>query len=54
MAIHPREIRSRTPIVLAWGIPAEREGFLADAALWLAGGAMLLLWTGFAFVLTSA
>ena len=54
MANHPGETRSRTPIVLAWGMPTEREGFLADAALWLTGGAMLLLWTGLAFVLTSA
>lgn len=50
----PRELRARTPIVLTWGMPAERDSLLADAAVWLAGGAMLLLWTGLAFVLTSA
>jgi len=54
MANDPREMRSPAPIVLAWGVPSERENFLSDAALWLTGGVTLLLWTGLAFLLTSA
>lgn len=43
-----------TPEVLAWGMPAETgQGFFDGFALWLSGGASLLLWTALAFVLTA-
>lgn len=42
------------PIFLAWGMPMEtNQGFLDGFALWLSGGASLLLWTALAFVLTA-
>jgi hypothetical protein len=43
------------PVFLAWGMPAieAHEGFFGGAALWLSGGASLLLWTAIALLLTS-
>jgi hypothetical protein len=41
-------------ILLAPGMPSEADGFLDGAALWLTGGASLLLWTALALLLTSA
>ena len=41
--------------VAAWGEPAQgRESFLDGPAMWLTGGATLLLWTALALLLTSA
>lgn len=43
-----------SPVLLAWDRPAETgHGFLDGFALWLSGGASLLLWTALAFVLTA-
>jgi hypothetical protein len=43
-----------TPVFLAWGMPAETgEASFDGFALWLSGGASLLLWTALAFVLTA-
>lgn len=44
-----------TPVLPAWGGPSAEgaEGSLLDGMLmWAAGGAGLLLWTGFALLLT--
>lgn len=44
------------PVFLAWGMPAAIEahdGFFSGPALWLTGGATLLLWTAIALLLTS-
>lgn len=44
------------PVFLAWGMPATieaHEGFFSGPALWLTGGASLLLWTAIALLLTS-
>lgn len=43
------------PLFLAWGLPAieAHEGFFSGAAMWLSGGASLLLWTAIALLLTS-
>jgi hypothetical protein len=50
----PREAHADSPLLLAWGMPAEtREGSFDGFALWLSGGASLLLWTALAFVLTA-
>lgn len=44
------------PTLLAWGLPINdaRESGAEAAAVWLTGGAGLLLWTALAFLLTSA
>jgi hypothetical protein len=56
MSIDTREGRadSGAPVFLAWGLPAveAHEGFFGGAALWLSGGASLLLWTALALLLT--
>lgn len=55
----PNDIREEerpgtASVFLAWGMPSEaREGAFDDAALWLTGGASLLLWTAIALLLTS-
>lgn len=43
-------------VLLPWGIPSGelRDGWLGEAALWLVGGAFLLVWTGIALLLTTA
>lgn len=50
-----REARAETiQVLLPWGSPvAEGEDASGAAALWLAGGASLLLWTGVALLLTA-
>ena len=52
----PRQARAETIQVLPpWGTPAaDREEADAGAALWLAGGATLLLWTALALLLTAS
>jgi len=42
-----------TPVFLAGNLHEEADGFL-DGALWLTGGASLLLWTALALLLTTA
>lgn len=37
-----------------WGMTSDSDGLLAGAGLWLSGGAILLLWTALALLLTSA
>ncbi|MBC5783418.1 hypothetical protein H8N03_10720 [Ramlibacter sp. USB13] len=56
MANDSRDARTESnPVVLAWGLPAEAEGFFGDATLWLTGGVVsLVAWTLVALVLTSA
>lgn len=56
MAYDRRDTRIEVQALPAWGgLPAEgREGWLAEAALWLSGGSLLALWTGLALLLTSA
>lgn len=56
MACDRRETRNDVHALPAWdGLAVEgREGWLADAALWLSGGTILALWTGLALLLTSA
>jgi hypothetical protein len=51
----PREARADTmQVLLPWGTPiAERDDPRSAAALWLAGGASLLLWTAVALLLTA-
>jgi hypothetical protein len=43
-------------VLLPWGMPSSesREDFFDSAALWLTGGAFLVLWTALALLLTSA
>lgn len=43
-------------VLLPWGMPSGelRDGWLGEAALWLVGGAFLLVWTGIALLLTTA
>jgi hypothetical protein len=53
----PRTARGDSaPVFLAWGMPSVdgHEGFFGEAALWLTGGAALLLWTALSLLLTSA
>lgn len=42
------------PVLLAWGGPPgeARDSMLDGMLMWAAGGAGLLLWTGFALLLT--
>lgn len=56
MANDPQNVRTEPPAVfLAWGMPAETPGGVFDEpALWLTGGATLLLWTILALVLTTS
>lgn len=58
MEIDTRDGRvDSVPIFLAWGVPAAvegHEGFFGGAALWLTGGASILLWTAIALLLTSS
>lgn len=57
MPDNPREGRTdNPPTLLAWGLPTNdaRESGAEAAAVWLTGGAGLLLWTALAFLLTSA
>ncbi|HEX7888152.1 MAG TPA: hypothetical protein VF522_02230 [Ramlibacter sp.] len=52
-----REGRTETPTtMMAWGIPSSdpAESGVEAAAVWLTGGAGLLLWTALAFLLTTA
>lgn len=55
MAYDRREAGSEVQALPAWGGPGmeSRDGWLADAALWLSGGTFLVLWTGLALLLTS-
>jgi hypothetical protein len=52
---HERRAEATT-VFLAWGIPSVEapDGVFDNAALWLAGGAVLLLWTGISLLLTSS
>ena len=52
-----REGRTETPTtMMAWGLPSNEspDNGIEAAAVWLTGGAGLLLWTALAFLLTSA
>ena len=52
-----REGRTEIPTtMLAWGLPSSDapESGVEAAAVWLTGGAGLLLWTALAFLLTTA
>jgi hypothetical protein len=56
MPTDTRDARADTaPVFLAWGMPTieAQDGFFADAALWLTGGASLVLWTALALLLTA-
>lgn len=57
MAHDDRDARSESvQLLLPWGMPSveSRTDLLGAAALWLTGGAALLLWTVVALVLTAA
>lgn len=58
MEIDTREgLVDSVPIFLAWGVPVAvegHEGFFSGSALWLTGGASILLWTAIALLLTSS
>lgn len=55
MANDPQNVRTdASPVFLAWGMPSETPGGVFDEpALWLTGGATLLLWTFLALLLTA-
>jgi len=51
-----RQARAETAaVIFPWGPPMDaRASPAGEAALWLTGGASLLLWTAIALLLTSA
>lgn len=54
MRMESREARAETlQVLLPWGTPIPEGEEAPGAALWLAGGASLLLWTAVALLLTA-
>jgi hypothetical protein len=52
----PNDTRADSaPVFLAWGMPAIEagDGWFESMAMWLTGGASLLLWTALALLLTA-